>query len=52
MELAWPCPLMLLRSLMLPRPVIPPTAPAPARGYDMDAAFMLFQRHEGGIHVV
>jgi hypothetical protein len=33
-----------------PGPVIPRPRPGPAPGYDMDAAFMSSQQHEGGIH--
>jgi hypothetical protein len=30
----------------------PARRPASSRRYDVDAAFMLFQRHEGGIHAL
>jgi hypothetical protein len=43
---------MLPRSGVSPGPVIPGPLPGPAPGYDMDAAFMSSQQHEGGIHAV
>ena len=44
--------MVLLRSEVFPRLVVPACGPLWLLGYDMDAAFMSLEQHGCGIHAV